>query len=133
MSESRLQTSLRVVCKDLSESGAAYALVGGLAVSARTEPRFTKDLDLAVAAPTDAEAESFGWFPEIAAIPRGGRLPATSLHLRIIRPIESQDKCVPFCSITPSHSAYLLPPPKKWGRSGPLARQVNVKCVRRRH
>jgi len=33
------------------------ALVGGLAVSARTEPRFTRDLDVAVAVPDDAGAE----------------------------------------------------------------------------
>lgn len=34
------------------------ALVGGFAVSARTEPRFTRDIDLVVAAPGDAEAET---------------------------------------------------------------------------
>lgn len=34
-----------------------YALVGGLAVSARCEPRFTRDLDLAVAVEGDLEAE----------------------------------------------------------------------------
>jgi DNA-binding TFAR19-related protein (PDSD5 family) len=33
-------------------------LVGGLAVSARTEPRFTRDADLAVAVASDAEAEA---------------------------------------------------------------------------
>lgn len=33
------------------------AIVGGVAVSARTEPRFTRDLDFAVAAATDADAE----------------------------------------------------------------------------
>ena len=32
--------------------------VGGLAVSARTEPRFTRDADLAVALASDAEAEA---------------------------------------------------------------------------
>jgi predicted nucleotidyltransferase len=32
--------------------------VGGLAVSARTEPRFTRDLDVAVAVADDAEAEA---------------------------------------------------------------------------
>ena len=35
-----------------------FALVGGLAVSARTEPRFTRDLDFAIAVENDAEAES---------------------------------------------------------------------------
>lgn len=38
--------------------GADFALVGGIAVSARTEPRFTRDLDLAVAVRDDAEAEA---------------------------------------------------------------------------
>jgi predicted nucleotidyltransferase len=35
------------------------ALVGGLAVSARTEPRFTRDLDFAVALTSDADAERY--------------------------------------------------------------------------
>jgi hypothetical protein len=36
----------------------SFALVGGLAVSARAEPRFTRDADLAVALASDAEAEA---------------------------------------------------------------------------
>ncbi len=36
---------------------APLAVVGGLAVSVRTEPRFTRDVDLAVATRGDAEAE----------------------------------------------------------------------------
>jgi hypothetical protein len=35
-----------------------FALVGGLAVSARTQPRFTRDIDLAIAVTGDAEAEA---------------------------------------------------------------------------
>ncbi len=35
----------------------AFALVGGLAVSVRTEPRFTRDVDVAVAVTDDADAE----------------------------------------------------------------------------
>jgi predicted nucleotidyltransferase len=35
-----------------------WALVGGMAVSVRTEPRFTRDIDLAVAVADDREAES---------------------------------------------------------------------------
>jgi hypothetical protein len=42
---------------DLSEIGASYALVGGLAVSAWAEPRYTRDVDLAVGVADDAEAE----------------------------------------------------------------------------
>ncbi|MEX0775371.1 MAG: nucleotidyl transferase AbiEii/AbiGii toxin family protein [Phycisphaeraceae bacterium] len=41
----------------LNEVGARCALIGGMAVSARTEPRFTRDVDLAVAVASDTEAE----------------------------------------------------------------------------
>lgn len=34
-----------------------FALVGGLAVSARTEPRFTRDIDFAVAADSEEQAQ----------------------------------------------------------------------------
>lgn len=34
-----------------------WALVGGLAVSVRTEPRFTRDVDIVVAVPDDSTAE----------------------------------------------------------------------------
>ena len=42
----------------LSEASVGFALVGGLAVSVRTEPRFTRDVDRAVAVPDDAAAET---------------------------------------------------------------------------
>lgn len=42
----------------LEGAGASWALVGGLAVGAHTEPRFTADLDLAVAVPDDEAAEA---------------------------------------------------------------------------
>ncbi len=44
--------------RDLVALKAAHAVVGGHAVSARTEPRFTRDLDLAVAVADDRQAES---------------------------------------------------------------------------
>ncbi len=52
-----LETLLRRVSGLLNKHQQAWALVGGLAVSVRTEPRFTRDLDLAVAVPGDREAE----------------------------------------------------------------------------
>ena len=42
---------------DLEDVGADFAVVGGLAVSARSEPRFTRDIDYAVVVPTDGAAE----------------------------------------------------------------------------
>lgn len=42
---------------DLVDLGARFALVGGLAVSAWGQPRYTRDVDLAVAVDADEEAE----------------------------------------------------------------------------
>ena len=53
-----LVTSLRRIDGDLARARVPFALVGGLAVSVRTEPRFTRDADLAVAIGGDGEAEA---------------------------------------------------------------------------
>ena len=53
-----LATSLHRIDADLTRARVPFALIGGLAVSARTEPRFTRDADLAVAVDGDAEAEA---------------------------------------------------------------------------
>ena len=53
-----LEAALRRIHTDLTDARVSFALVGGLAVSARTEPRFTRDADLAVALAGDAEAEA---------------------------------------------------------------------------
>ncbi len=52
------EAALRRIDADLRETRMAFALVGGLAVSVRTEPRFTRDADLAVAVASDAKAEA---------------------------------------------------------------------------
>ena len=53
-----LEAALHRIDIDLTRAHVAFALIGGLAVSARTEPRFTQDADLAVAVASDAEAEA---------------------------------------------------------------------------
>jgi hypothetical protein len=53
-----LESALRQIHAGLTDARVSFALVGGLAVSARTEPRFTRDADLAVASASDAEAEA---------------------------------------------------------------------------
>lgn len=53
-----LETALRQIHTALTNARVCFALVGGLAVSARTEPRFTRDADLAVALTGDAEVEA---------------------------------------------------------------------------
>lgn len=55
-----LLAAIRRIVSDLDGQGSAWALVGGLAVSARTEPRTTRDVDVAVAVPDDA-AEAMIW------------------------------------------------------------------------
>lgn len=55
---SRLEAALRAIALELERLRRAWALVGGLAVSARAEPRFTRDIDLAVATAHDQGAEA---------------------------------------------------------------------------
>lgn len=55
---SALADLLRLVSAALAANGTPFALVGGLAVSAWTDPRFTKDVDLAVSVADDDEAEA---------------------------------------------------------------------------
>lgn len=57
MSETRLAAAFRRFQVDLRVVGVRWALVGGLAVSARAEPRATRDIDVAIAAVSDPEAE----------------------------------------------------------------------------
>lgn len=54
----RLEATLLDVVTRLDRLQVGCALVGGLAVSARTEPRFTRDVDLVVVADDDRAAES---------------------------------------------------------------------------
>jgi hypothetical protein len=53
----RSSAVLRQGASDLEAIGARWAVIGGLAVAFRAEPRFTKDVDLAVAVADDQEAE----------------------------------------------------------------------------
>lgn len=53
-----LRDALASIAPALRKLDAKFALVGGLAVSARTEPRFTRDIDLAIAVVGDKEAET---------------------------------------------------------------------------
>jgi len=54
-----LAHALRRASEALRSEGLDYALVGGLAVSARVEPRFTRDVDVAVAVRGDEDEERF--------------------------------------------------------------------------
>lgn len=53
-----LEAALRRLVERLAAAQVAFAVVGGLAVSARTEPRFTRDADLCVSVEGDRQAES---------------------------------------------------------------------------
>ncbi len=52
-----LEAALRRIASDLQRHHRRWALVGGFAVSARAEPRFTRDIDAAVMVENDADAE----------------------------------------------------------------------------
>ena len=53
----KIEIALQRALASLGDLKARFALVGGLAVSARIEPRFTRDVDLAVAVADDDGAE----------------------------------------------------------------------------
>ena len=68
----RLLETLRLVGSTLDDGAHPWALVGGLAVSVRVEPRFTRDIDLAVAVTDDPAAEQL--VADLTAIGFGLRL-----------------------------------------------------------
>jgi predicted nucleotidyltransferase len=53
----RVHQVLHCVTHDLNAIEVRWALIGGLAVSVRAEPRTTRDVDVAIAVASDAEAE----------------------------------------------------------------------------
>jgi predicted nucleotidyltransferase len=54
----RLNAALGRLVADLDRHQARYAVVGGLAVSVRAEPRLTRDVDVAVSVANDDDAEA---------------------------------------------------------------------------
>jgi hypothetical protein len=54
---SPVESALRRAVADLDALKVRWSLIGGLAVSVRSVPRFTKDLDFAIAVANDSEAE----------------------------------------------------------------------------
>lgn len=55
------EPALRAIRDHLLARRRSYALVGGLALAARAEPRFTRDVDLAVGVADEADAEGLVW------------------------------------------------------------------------
>jgi hypothetical protein len=53
----RLEAALARIAEALTARGQRWCMVGGMAVSARAEPRTTRDVDVAVDVAHDAEAE----------------------------------------------------------------------------
>jgi hypothetical protein len=53
-----VRRALQQIARDLHAAGRKFALVGGFAVSARSLPRTTRDVDVAVAVRDDADAEA---------------------------------------------------------------------------
>jgi Nucleotidyl transferase AbiEii toxin, Type IV TA system len=54
---SPVELAFRRAVADLDALRVRWALIGGLAISVRSAPRFTKDLDFAVAVTNDSEAQ----------------------------------------------------------------------------
>ena len=75
---------------NLQRIDVGFALVGGIAVSVRAEPRFTRDADFAMAVSTDSEAEHITFQMQRlgyrAAGPGGAFAPGLVLVLRSLSP-----------------------------------------------
>lgn len=77
----RTEAALKRAASDLDQAGAPWALVGGFAVSVRSEPRFTNDIDVAVAVDGDRPAEAL----EFALGARGYRTVTAAEQDRALR------------------------------------------------
>lgn len=86
----RLQAALVSLVGELTHLGKQSALVGGLAVSARTEPRLTRDVDLAVAVANDAEAEQV-----VKELVAGGYVATTVVEQESVKRLASVRFVVP--------------------------------------
>lgn len=60
-SANAVERALSRIAEELRTAQQPCALVGGLAVSARAEPRTTRDVDIAVSVPDDEAAEQLIW------------------------------------------------------------------------
>lgn len=83
---SELESALRRLVGDLIAEKIDFALVGGLAVSVRAEPRLTRDVDVAVSVSDDSEAEEIvrnlaarGYRPDLVQEHERGRLATVRL------------------------------------------------------
>ena len=90
---SRLQSAFTRLATDLRKLGLQWALVGGMAVTARARPRTTEDLDVVITVHSDREAEKVAfaflnlgylYLPEEHALEQenGGRL----MTVRLLAP-----------------------------------------------
>ncbi len=61
VSVSRLEKTLRATAAALADLETPWALVGGLAVATMAEPRFTRDVDIAISVTDDDAAEQIVW------------------------------------------------------------------------
>ena len=120
-----LATALRDICRILTELRVPFALIGGLAVSARSEPRFTRDIDLAVAVSANA-VDSLGR----SLVARG--LEIDALPVFSVR----RDKVLGFAnevwlsigaSVHGDPGANVVPPGRTVGSAGETAVEIVVK------
>lgn len=87
---SPLEDAVQRAVGDLGAIGASYALVGGLAISIRTEPRFTRDVDCAVAVRDDAAAERI-----VSALLARGYRPAARIEQESVRRLATMRLLIP--------------------------------------
>lgn len=83
-----VERTLRRIVNDLTEEQVSFALIGGLAISIRAEPRLTRDADFAISVKNDSMAEQTirnlsgrGYVPGTVVEHASGRLAAVRLSV----------------------------------------------------
>ncbi len=101
----RLERVLLSLARDLDQIGVSFALIGGLALSVRAEPRTTRDVDVVVTVENDREAEAIVASLRDAGYRVGEFLEETTMNrlatVRLVAPDEEETGVVVdllFCS-----------------------------------
>ena len=116
----RLLAALRTIAEALDRRHMRWALVGGLAVSIRAEPRFTRDIDIAVALMDDRAAEAL-----IADLQAGGFALLLSIEQRVLSrlatvrlapPGEPDEGLSSICFLRPAESSARSVMPRNYSK-----------------
>ena len=97
-----VERALKRIFSELGDAGVPCALIGGLAVSARAEPRTTRDVDVAISADGDDAAEQLVFLLQSRGYVVGKLLEKPRGESRLCAPLETvSGPCTSICFLRP--------------------------------